>query len=79
MKPTLKNTLISALLIAVVGLFIFLPAAHSCLDSNNDTPKQCLQANTQSWFSWLKGQSRSTQFHFVDLLELINQIFPAQK
>jgi hypothetical protein len=27
----------------------------------------------QSWFSWLQGNSRSTQFHFVDLLELLNR------
>ena len=27
----------------------------------------------QSWFNWLQGNSRSTQFHFVDLLELLNR------
>ena len=27
----------------------------------------------QSWFSWLQGNSRSTQFHFVDLLEVLNR------
>jgi len=27
----------------------------------------------QSWFSWLQGNSRSTQFQFVDLLELLNR------
>ncbi|WP_233081490.1 hypothetical protein [Rheinheimera soli] len=31
------------------------------------------QPSQQSWFSWLQGNSRSTQFHFVDLLELLNR------
>lgn len=79
MKSTLKVSLISVTLVAAAGLFIFSPSAQHCLDANNDTSQQCLQANNQSWFSWLKGQSRSTQFHFVDLLELINRISPANK
>lgn len=32
----------------------------------------------QSWLNWLSGNSRSTQFHFVDFLELVNQLLPAQ-
>lgn len=32
----------------------------------------------QSWFSWFQGKSRSTQFHFVDLLELLSRLSPAK-
>lgn len=32
----------------------------------------------QSWLNWLSGNSRSAQFHFVDFLELINQLLPAK-
>ena len=32
----------------------------------------------QSWFSWFQGKSRSTQFHFVDLLELLSRLGPAK-
>lgn len=32
---------------------------------------QC-QASNKSWFSWLTGNSRSAQFHYLDLLELLS-------
>jgi hypothetical protein len=46
--------------------------------AQTDTSKQLAIASLcapskQSWFSWLQGNSRSTQFHFVDLLELLNR------
>ncbi|MDX3775626.1 hypothetical protein QE250_16020 [Chromatiaceae bacterium AAb-1] len=45
-----------------------------------DTPMtpaaECLSAEQQSWLSWMKGKSRSTQFHFVDFLELMNRLSP---
>jgi hypothetical protein len=34
---------------------------------------QCSPAPQQSWLAWFSGQSRSTQFHFIDLLELLNR------
>lgn len=34
--------------------------------------QQCRPAPQQSWLAWFSGQSRSTQFHFIDLLELLN-------
>ncbi len=34
--------------------------------------QQCQPAPQQSWLAWFSGQSRSTQFHFIDLLELLN-------
>ena len=33
----------------------------------------------QNWLSWFTGKSRSTQFHFVDLLELLSRFAPVQK
>jgi hypothetical protein len=35
---------------------------------------QCIAVPQQSWLSWFQGQSRSTQFHFIDLLELLNRM-----
>ena len=47
--------------------------------ANTDTtvisnPAQCKNHKpaSQSWLSWLRGKSRSTQFHFLDLVELLN-------
>lgn len=40
---------------------------------------QCHQVPKQSWLSWFQGQSRSTQFHFIDLLELLNGISASKK
>jgi hypothetical protein len=39
---------------------------------------ECINAGQQNWFSWFQGKSRSTQFHFVDLLELLSRVSPAQ-
>lgn len=36
----------------------------------------CIDAQ-QSWVSWLSGDSRSAQFHFVDFLELVSRMLPA--
>lgn len=36
--------------------------------------QQCVRANSGrdlSWSSWFRGGSRSTQFHFLDLFELL--------
>lgn len=38
-----------------------------------DYQQQCPAAPQQSWLAWFSGQSRSTQFHFIDLLELLNR------
>ena len=31
------------------------------------------QCQKQSWSDWLKGESRSAQFHYLDLLELLSR------
>lgn len=49
-----------------------------------DSPSPCISAENalctdaqRSWVSWLSGDSRSTQFHFVDFLELVSRMLPA--
>ncbi|GGW52207.1 hypothetical protein GCM10008111_05260 [Alishewanella tabrizica] len=49
-----------------------------------DSPTPCISAENalcidaqRSWVSWLSGDSRSTQFHFVDFLELVSRMLPA--
>ncbi len=45
--------------------------------NNSEQPaavQQCIESNTTStlsWSSWFRGGSRSTQFHFLDLFELL--------
>lgn len=34
----------------------------------------CKSTPQQSWLGWAQGESRSTQFHFIDLLELLNRL-----
>ncbi|MBU1311006.1 hypothetical protein MN202_06365 [Rheinheimera muenzenbergensis] len=50
----------------------------ACQHSESQLVAQCVQGEQQSWFSWIRGESRSTQFHFVDLLELLNRLSPAK-
>lgn len=83
MKSTvaLKIALLSTMLIAITiaTLYFIRPNSKNCTTNNNDSTYLCSSVNSQSWFSWFKGQSRSTQFHFVDLLELINRAAPSKK
>lgn len=78
----LKASVISAGIFAG-ALGITLPAViankqcQSLADSN--AIQQCLHSSQQSWLSWFQGKSRSTQYHFVDLLELLSRVSPAQK
>tara|TARA_Y100001963_G_scaffold46756_1_gene65916 strand:- start:2904 stop:3155 length:252 start_codon:yes stop_codon:yes gene_type:complete len=41
--------------------------------------QECISSGQQSWYSWFQGKSRSTQFHFIDLLELLSRLSPTQK
>ncbi len=51
----------------------------SCqVNAENQLMLQCNTGEQQSWFSWLQGKSRSAQFHFVDLLELLSRLSPAK-
>jgi hypothetical protein len=81
--PALIKT--TALLLSVVAGAYLLPSAPkteqtSCITltiSNEygleSSQLQCSAAPQQSWFAWFSGRSRSTQFHFIDLLELLNR------
>ncbi|GHG62173.1 hypothetical protein GCM10010919_07260 [Alishewanella longhuensis] len=49
-----------------------------------DSANNCVISETvnctelqRSWSSWLSGDSRSAQFHFVDFLELVTRMLPA--
>lgn len=46
-----------------------LPLNHS------NHPCQTSQLSNQSWWSWFKGDSRSTHLHFLDLVELLHYSF----
>lgn len=43
------------------------------VSNNEQTPASCSKEASKnvSWGSWLVGDSRSTQFHYLDLLELL--------
>lgn len=77
---TLKAAVISAGLVAA-ALSLVLPdwiGSHRCQQLiQSATP--CTEVVEQNWLSWFSGKSRSTQFHFVDLLELLNRLAPVQK
>lgn len=75
-------------MMSVLAIFLCLGVlAHQHKDSTTELCQAALQTepskplaitslckpSQQSWFSWLQGNSRSTQFHFVDLLELLNR------
>lgn len=46
-------------------------------DSMASVQASCVKVHQPSWFDWLTGKSRSTQFHFIDLVELISQLKPS--
>lgn len=48
-----------------------------CQDDSTTAANELCQNVQQNWLSWIKGDSRSTQFHFVDFLELLNRLTPA--
>lgn len=45
---------------------------NSALPSSHPNNRCADQAQTLSWKTWLTGKNRSSQFHFVDLLELLH-------
>ncbi|GAB2920411.1 hypothetical protein [Rheinheimera gaetbuli] len=75
-----KNIFLSAGVFTSALLFAtyFMPADVSCQYLETQATAQCIPGEQQSWFSWIRGESRSTQFHFVDLLELLNRLSPAK-
>ena len=45
---------------------------NSNLPSSHPNNRCASQANDVSWRNWITGNSRSSQFHFIDLLELLH-------
>ncbi|MBO1270970.1 hypothetical protein J3L11_04810 [Shewanella sp. 4t3-1-2LB] len=45
---------------------------NSKLPSSHPNNRCAMQDDDLSWSSWLSGKSRSGQFHFIDLLELLH-------
>ncbi|MEE2023413.1 hypothetical protein [Alkalimonas mucilaginosa] len=67
-----RTLVLAAALLAAAG-FSLLHSHHPALTCQNTA--ECQQQF--NWLSWLQGQSRSAQFHFVDLLELLDRMLPA--
>jgi len=44
---------------------------NSSLPSSHPNNRCAIQENDVSWKNWITGNSRSSQFHFIDLIELI--------
>ena len=61
----------------------FLLTASNCQCNTtglSSTANQCMQAEQETgWFSWLTGDSRSAQFHYLDLLELLTSSEESKK
>jgi hypothetical protein len=45
---------------------------NTSLPSSHPSNRCAEQSNDVSWGNWITGNSRSSQFHFIDLLELIH-------
>lgn len=85
---TLSLTLMAFAAVAAVTpstLFAQQNATQQCQQlltgsENSQAKKECeLAAEEVTWGDWLKGHSRSVQFHFFDLIELFSSSSDAQK
>lgn len=83
MMPRTKHRIVTALAISLCIAVVVhqeynatTDLCHASIQSSTSKPTAvsslCKPAQ-HSWFSWIQGNSRSTQFHFVDLLELLNR------
>lgn len=60
-------------------------ASEQCQSNTLNTATHTTSCQTpihetrSSWFSWLAGDSRSAQFHYLDLLELLSSSPDEQK
>lgn len=43
--------------------------------NHNSHPCQTVYADSPNWLSWLSGESKTPQLHFLDLVELIHYSF----
>jgi hypothetical protein len=73
LTKTSKSLLLASSLLLAFAVWQNNAASDNCTGTTsacNDTQ--------QNWVKWLSGNSRSTQFHFVDFLELVSQLLPAK-
>ena len=76
----LKAVFISAGIMTGAICFVLPSVLHgSQCHAEATSIQECLSSGQQNWYSWFQGKSRSTQFHFIDLLELLSRLSPAQK
>jgi len=78
-----KTGILIASALLLIGAFSFgssseqeLSSVGNChntqMVSAKNTLTTCIKVEEESsWFSWLTGDSRSAQFHYLDLLELL--------
>jgi len=50
----------------------YLSSNHLLAINPINYPCQKIIASNQSWWAWLKGESPSSYFHFLDLIELLH-------
>lgn len=72
----LTKTSKSLLLISAAVLVFFVWQAGQSTSCSTPATTDCVDTQ-RGWISWLAGDSRSAQFHFVDFLELVSRMFPA--
>lgn len=65
----------ASVIAALTAATVTLSAPQQCLDVFNGVQKTTCPASTSkqpiTWRTWVKGQSGSMQFHFLDLVELM--------
>ncbi|MEM5507902.1 hypothetical protein WNY98_03370 [Pseudoalteromonas sp. AS71] len=79
-----KTGILIASALLLIGAFSFgssseqeLSSVGNCHNTQvvsvQNTLTTCIKVEEESsWFSWLAGDSRSAQFHYLDLLELLS-------
>jgi hypothetical protein len=73
-RATYTVALFSAATFSYFSLGIQTETGCACPTMINKTSQlSCQRAANESWMSWLTGNSRSSQFHYLDLLELLSR------
>lgn len=72
-----KALAIGAAMVLAVVAFGYFKTSPLCQNGTRQMSNELCQNVQQNWLSWIKGDSRSTQFHFVDFLELLNRLAPS--
>ncbi|MDP5459511.1 hypothetical protein [Alishewanella sp. SMS8] len=73
----MKLTKTSKSMLAISGVFFaFALWQLDSLSQCSDNLVGCKETQ-RNWVSWLSGDSRSVQFHFVDFLELLSRMSPS--